>query len=308
MSTGNEAPERPIVLAANLLPEWVTGQLDDFDLRLADENCDACRSARVLIAGTTTIDETFLDRFPAVEYVAAVASGYENIDVEAARKRGIMVTSNAPAPAADVADHTLGLILTLYLRIPAYDAAIKTNQWRAAQLRRSLPEVKVGIFGLGLIGQGVARRLEPLGCAIRWSGPRHRDTPYEYEPDLIALADWADVLVVTARADASNAGLIGADILRSLGPDGMIVNVSRGSIIDEDALIAMLREGSLGGAALDVFQSEPTPGERWRDVPNTVLTPHMAGYGSGTQRLLQEMLAGNLAAFFSGQPLSGRVD
>lgn len=307
MPNETETDVRPIVLAPHALPEWLTGPLDGFDLRLADESCDVCRSARVLIAGTTMIGETFLDRFPSLEYVTTVGSGYENVDVEAAHERGIVVTSNPAAPAEDVADLTLGLILTLYLRIIPYDAAIRASEWNP-QFRRSLADTKIGIFGLGQIGKAVARRLEPLGCAIAWTGRRHRETPYKYLPDLAALTDWADILVVSARADASNAGLIGADILGALGPDGMIVNVSRGSIIDEDILIAMLREGRLGGAALDVFQSEPTPGELWRDVPNTVLTPHMAGYASGTQRRLREGLSDNLKAFFAGHPLSGLVD
>lgn len=300
--------QRETVLLGSAVPDWIITRLGDFDLRMADESCDMCRSARAVIAGSAQIDDAFLDRFPAIEYVTSVGSGYENIDIAAARRRGIIVTCGASGPAEDVADHTIGLILTLGHRIIANDHAIRMNEWpKHPQFRRSLSETNVGIFGLGMIGKAVARRLEPFGCTIRWTGPHHRETPYGYMPDVLALAEWADILVVTARADASNAGLIGEAVLGALGPSGLLVNVSRGSIVDEGSLIQMLHDGRIGGAALDVFQSEPTLGERWRDVPNTVLTPHMAGYGSRTRHRIQEILAANLAAFFHGQPLSGRI-
>jgi hydroxypyruvate reductase len=165
----------------------------------------------------------------------------------------------------------------------------------------------VGIVGYGAIGAAVARRLEPLVAVIRWNGPRSKHTPFEYVADLRVLARQSDILVVAARADSSNIALIGPAIIEALGPERSLVNVSRGSIVDEDALIAALKNGRLGGAALDVFHTEPTPGERWRDVPNTVLTPHMGGYATGVQRKIQQLLTFNLTAFFAGRALSGVI-
>lgn len=289
------------------LPSWLTTRMGGFDLRLADDDCDACRSARVAIAGTAMIDDLFFDRFPAVDYVAAVGSGHENVDIAAAGRRGIVVTCNAAGPSEDVADHTVALLLAHHHNLIDNDRLIRADAWPTPPLRRSLPETRVGIVGLGLIGQAVARRLAIFGCAMRWTGPRPKDAAYAYVPDLIDLADWSDILIVTARADSTNVDLIGAAVLEALGPTGLLINISRGSIVDEDMLIAMLKAGRLGGAALDVFKAEPTSGEKWRDVPRTLLTPHMSGYGSATQRNLQEGLAANIIAYFSGDPLTGRV-
>lgn len=298
---------RPVVLMGNAMLSWLTSRLDDFDLRLADDACEACQSARVAIAASATIDDLFFDRFPAVDYVAAVGSGHENIDIAAARRRGIAVTCNAAGPSEDVADHTVALLLAHHHNLIANDRLIRANAWPIPAQRRSLPEMRVGIVGLGLIGRAIARRLAIFGCDIRWTGPRRKDAAYAYVPDLIDLADWSDILVIAARADSTNVDLIGATVLEALGPTGLLINISRGSIVDEDVLIAMLRDGRLGGAALDVFKSEPTSGEKWRDVPRTLLTPHMSGYASATQRNLQNGLAANISAYFSGEPLTGRI-
>jgi lactate dehydrogenase-like 2-hydroxyacid dehydrogenase len=184
---------------------------------------------------------------------------------------------------------------------------VRDGHWPRPAFRRSLRELNVGVVGLGAIGRAVARRLAPFGCELRWTGPRFRETPYRYVAGLGELAEWADLLIVAARADASNERLIDAEILRKLGPDGLLVNVSRGGIIDEDALIAALNSHGLGGAALDVFRSEPTPPECWRDVPNTVLTPHVGGFASGVRREIRALLAANVRAFFGGGELTGVV-
>ena len=137
---------------------------------------------------------------------------------------------------------------------------------------------KTGIVGLGLIGQDLARRCELLGMETRWWGPRPKpDAPWTRMDSLLDLAKWCDNLVIAAKVDASNVGLISREVIEAVGPDGLIVNVARGQIIDEDAIIAALKTGTLGAAALDVFVEEPTPFDRWRDVPNTILTPHTAG-------------------------------
>ena len=142
-----------------------------------------------------------------------------------------------------------------------------------------------------------------------WTGPRPKpDAPYPYFASLIDLARWADVLCVCTRADPGTEKMISAAVIEALGPDGVLINISRGSVVDEDALIAALKSGKLGGAGLDVYEQEPTPPERWKDVPNTTLTPH---FGGGTRESLQEsfaLVADNIRRHFAGEPLINRVN
>jgi lactate dehydrogenase-like 2-hydroxyacid dehydrogenase len=301
---------REVVLMTHLLPQWIGLEIENaFELRIVDLDCEPCRRARVMITpGPARVDTGLLEGLPALEYIAAIGSGIEGIDTAYTSRRGIVVSNSAAATADDVADHTLALTLALYSRIVSFDQTVRAGEWPVKRLRRSLCDLHVGIVGLGAIGTAVTRRLAPLGCAIYWNGPRNKAAPYEYVADLGALARWADILVITARADSSNVGLIGPAIIDALGPEGLLVNVSRGSIVDEDALIAALRDRRLGGAALDVFQVEPTPGERWRDVPNTILTPHIGGFATSVQRKIQQLLTANLKAFFAGRALSGVVE
>lgn len=174
-------------------------------------------------------------------------------------------------------------------------------------MRASLRDMKVGIVGFGAIGQAVAKRIAVFGCEIRWTGPRTKEAAYPLCPDLLELADWSDMLLVTARADGSNVGLVNDRVIDRLGKDGIVANVSRGSIIDEEALIEALKAGRLGGAALDVFETEPTFGNRWRDVPNTVLSPHVGGYETGVRRGIQQLVRSNLRAYFARTELKGVV-
>ncbi|MEZ6023018.1 MAG: NAD(P)-dependent oxidoreductase [Hyphomonadaceae bacterium] len=155
---------------------------------------------------------------------------------------------------------------------------------------------------MGAIGQAIAHRAQAFGLEIKWFGPRAKpDVAFPHEPDLIKLADWADILAVSARGDQT--GLVNADVIKALGSDGILINISRGTVIDEDAVIAALKSGALGGAGLDVFQDEPTPVERWADVPNCTLTPHLGGgtreaLYAGSQNVLE-----NIRRFYAGEAL-----
>jgi lactate dehydrogenase-like 2-hydroxyacid dehydrogenase len=157
---------------------------------------------------------------------------------------------------------------------------------------------------MGAIGQAVAKRASGFGLEIKWFGPRAKpDVDYPYEPELISLASWADIVAVCARGDKSTEKLIDARVIEALGSDGILVNMSRGSVVDEDALITALKTGTLGGAGLDVFAEEPTPADRWRDVPNTTLTPHLGG---GTREALfagSQNVMENLRRALAGEPL-----
>jgi lactate dehydrogenase-like 2-hydroxyacid dehydrogenase len=168
---------------------------------------------------------------------------------------------------------------------------VREGRWRDDERMRPRPSLKgrkVGIVGLGAIGEAVARRVVAFGMSVAWWGPNPKPSEWPRAASLLALAEDSDILVVCARAEAANRGLISAEVIDAVGPGGMIVNVARGQLIDEDALIAALKAGRLGRAGLDVFAEEPTPASRWADVPNTVLTPHTAG---GTTDSIPRMVA-----------------
>ncbi len=187
---------------------------------------------------------------------------------------------------------------------------LRAGEWRPEfrMLTRSLEGQRLGIVGLGRIGEAVARRGQAMRMLPRWWGPRAKpEAPWPRLDSLRSLAADSDILVVTARADAENRGLISSEVIATLGADGLLVNVARGQLVDEDALIAALRGGVLGAAALDVFEEEPTPADRWRDVPNTLLTPHTAGATDASVRKMLELLHANLAAYFAGEPLVTQV-
>ena len=221
------------------------------------------------------------------------------------------VTHSPNANHDDVADHAIGLLIAEVRKIADGDRVIRTGEWvrgRHRPLTRSIKSMQIGIVGLGAIGLGIALRLQPHGCAIAWWGPRAKpDVPFRRAESLLALARDSDVLMVAHRADDTNRGLIDAEIIEALGPRGVLVNISRGSAVDEDALVAALKAGRLGGAALDVFDEEPTPAERWRDVPNVVLTPHTAGSAEASFAAMTGMVIDNVSLFLAGQPVATPV-
>src|SRR5262249_54124862 len=159
--------------------------------------------------------------------------------------------------------------------------ALRDGKWAvplAVPLQRRLGGMKLGIVAMGAIGRAIAARASGMKMDVAWYGPRPKpDVSFRYEPDLVALATWADALVIAARGGKNADHLIDARVIAALGEQGILVNISRGSLVDEDALIAALKSGKLFGAGLDVFAVEPTPPERWADVPNTMLTPHLGG-------------------------------
>jgi lactate dehydrogenase-like 2-hydroxyacid dehydrogenase len=248
---------------------------------------------------------------PNLGLVAVIGSGFEAIDVKQLRGRGVEVTHSPNANHEDVADHAVGLMIAEVRKIAAGDRRVRAGEWvkdKHPPPTRSIKTLKVGIVGLGAIGLAIAQRLQPFGCAIAWWGPRPKpDAPWPRAESLLKLAGDSDVLMVAHRADDTNKGLIGAEVIHALGPRGVLVNIARGSAVDEDALIAALKSGALGGAALDVFEEEPTPAERWRDVPNVVVTPHTGGGGDASLRAMTGMVAENLRLFFAGDPLANPV-
>ena len=271
---------------------------------------EAAHDIRVMVvAGEAPLDKALIEQLPNLDLLACFTSGYDGIDVDWCRARGLPVTHAPGVNHEDVADHALGLILAARRQIASGDRQVRFGQWTAETrtITASLGGQKLGIVGLGHIGRAVAARAQAFRMDVQWWGPRTRDAEWPRADSLMALAKASDILVVACKADETNRGLISREVIEALGPDGLLVNVSRGQVVDEDALIAALKSGALGQAALDVFVEEPTDPDRWADVPNIVLTPHTAGATTaGVQGMLM-LLMQNLQAHFAGEPLKTPV-
>jgi hydroxypyruvate reductase len=264
----------------------------------------------VLTSGTERLDAARLALLPDLKLIAAVAAGTSEIDLDVAAARGIAVTNAGDLNSADVADFAITLMFAHVRDVIGHDRYVREDRWPTARMApgRSIAAQRVGIVGLGHIGHAIATRLAPFGAEIAWWGPRAKpDIAWPRIESLNELAEWSTVLIVAARGDDSSRGLISVDVIKALGPDGLIVNVSRGFVVDEAAMIAALKDGSLGGAALDVFEHEPIKGSDWADVPNVLMAPHVAG---ATQESFSAVFAGaldNLRRYVAGKPLLRRV-
>ena len=263
----------------------------------------------LVVAGEFPLDKHLVESLPNLKLIACFTSGYDGVDTGWCRARGLAVTHAPGVNHEDVADHAIGLVLAARRRIVAGDQALRAGGWTADSklITPSLKGQKLGVVGLGAIGEAVARRGEALRMAVRWWGPREKDAAWPRADSLLDLARDSDVLVVACRADDDNIGLISREVIEALGPDGLLVNVARGQLVDEDALIAALKDGRLGQAALDVFEAEPTDAARWADVPNTVLTPHTGGATTEAVQGMLMLLLQNLQAAFAGEPLKTPV-
>lgn len=257
--------------------------------------------AKVLVvAGNDPLDFDLLQMMPALELVACATRGYEAIDVARLLKSGLRFSHAENINQDDVADHALGAIILHRRALLTGDQAVRSGAWQrgAGLSSRSLKGARLGIVGLGSIGRAVAQRAAALQMTVSWWGPRPKSSPWARADTLVALARDSEYLVVAAYGQ-DNHGLVSASVIDALGPDGYLVNVARGQLLDEAALIDALRAGRLGGAALDVFVEEPTPASRWADVPYTLLTPHMAGKTGEAFQRMAEQLETTLAVFFS---------
>jgi lactate dehydrogenase-like 2-hydroxyacid dehydrogenase len=264
----------------------------------------------LVVAGEFAVDKALAEALPHLSLIACFTTGYDGVDLAWAQARGLKVTHSPGVNHEDVADHALGLIIGAWRRLAEGDRQVRAGGWGASakRLTPSLGGRRVGIVGLGDIGAAVARRCAPFGLEVAWWGPREKpDAPWPRRESLMDLARWAEILVVACRASEENRGLISAEVIDALGPDGLLVNVARGQVVDEDALIAALHAGRLGQAALDVFVTEPTPADRWADVPNTVLTPHTAGATTAAVPRMVALTVETLRRHFAGEVLPNLV-
>jgi len=260
----------------------------------------------LVVAGEFPVDQSLAEHLPNLGLIACFTAGYDGVDLAWASARGLKVSHSPGVNHEDVADHAIGLMLAAWRGLLEGDAIVRGGRWVATEKRitPSLGGRRLGIVGLGAIGKAIARRAEAFGLGVAWWAPREQpDAPWPRAESLQTLAADSDILVVAARATDENRGMIDAGVLEALGPHGLLVNVARGQLVDEAALIDALRSSRLGMAALDVFETEPTTAARWESVPNVVLSPHTAGATSAAIPKMVALTRENLRRFFAGEPL-----
>jgi lactate dehydrogenase-like 2-hydroxyacid dehydrogenase len=255
----------------------------------------------VATAGRPPVDADLLRRLPNLEIVASLGVGYDLIDVAEAARRGVVVTNTPDVLTDDVADVALALLLMAVREMPQAERYLRAGEWTSRPYPLAPTRLRgrrLGIVGLGRIGVAIARRAEPFGVEISYHNRRRRDVPYHYCQSLAELADRVDTLVVATPGGPATRHLVDADILRRLGERGIVVNVARGSVVDEAALIDALRSGTILAAGLDVYEHEPNVPPALLELPNAVLLPHIGSATVDTRRAMGQLVVDNLVSWF----------
>lgn len=270
--------------------------------------------ARALITlGGLVTDAALMDQLPELGLICCYGTGFEGVDRHAAAKRGIAVTHAGDSNATAVAEFAMGLVIAAARNIVRGDKMLRAGKWQTHPIdgiptMPGLAGKRLGIYGMGTIGLKIARRAEAFEMDVGYFNRSQReDVGYSYFDGLESLALWSDVLVVAVRAGAGNRHAINASILKALGSEGVLVNISRGLVVDEDALCDALESKGILSAALDVYENEPCVPDRLRALENVVLTPHIAAFSRAAQAAQLNMMLGNLEAFFSGGKLRSVV-
>jgi len=253
-----------------------------------------------------------MDALPALGLIANYGVGYDAIDVAAARARGIRVSNTPDVLTDEVADLALAMLISRARRMHAAEDWLRSGRWATEgefPLSRRATGRRAGILGLGRIGRAIAERLAACGSEIHYFARAPKQTPdgWRAHPDPVSLASAADDLIVAVPGGPETAGLVDAHVLQALGQDGIVVNIARGSVIDEPALIAALERGTIRGAALDVFTTEPTPDPRFLALDNVLLLPHIGSATCETRQAMGALQRENAAAFLAGRDLPTAV-
>ncbi|MBW8845287.1 MAG: 2-hydroxyacid dehydrogenase [Burkholderiales bacterium] len=260
----------------------------------------------VLTNGATGFTAAEIAALPNLKLLAAQGAGYENLDLAAARARGILVSNGAGTNDDCVADHAMTLLLASIRALPQQGAALRAGVWRdALPLYPHFAGRRLGVLGFGAIGRKISQRAAAFGMAIGYHNRRPREDAGDarYFDSAVALAGWADDLVVATPGGAATRHIVNADVLQALGRGGHVVNIARGSCVDTAALAAALAAGRIGGAALDVYESEPRPPEALLGFDNVILTPHVAGWSPQAIRATVENFIANVDCWQRGEPL-----
>lgn len=306
------APSRPKVLMISAMPEWDLAPMREaYDLIKLPDGGPSCLDAidditALVTSGGRGADAALIDALPALELIAVYGVGYDKVDLEAASRRNVAVTNTPDVLTADVADMALALTLALARRIVDGDAFVRSGAWsdKGMPLTGGVSGRKVGIVGLGRIGEAIARRFAGFDTEIGyWNRSPKPLSSWRGFPTPTALAAWADILVVAVAGGNDTVGLVDAETMAALGRDGLLINISRGTTIDEQALIGALETETIAGAGLDVFLNEPAIDPRFFKLDNVVLSPHQGSATKTTRQAMGALVRANLAAHFEGQAL-----
>lgn len=257
---------------------------------------------RALVQGGHSVTSPeLLAALPRLELISVFGVGYDGVPVDYCRQRGIKVTNTPDVLTDDVADVALGLILMTGRGFVRLNRFLHAGKWpqQGPELTTKLGGQKVGILGLGRIGKAIARRVEALGMNVSYTGRSKQDVPYRYVPDLATLAAESDFLVVASPGGAATKNLVDARVLAALGKKGTLINIARGSVVDEAALIAALQAGTVKGAGLDVFVDEPNVPAALMALDNVVLLPHVGSATAQTRKAMGDLCKANLDAWFN---------
>ena len=255
-------------------------------------------------AGHGAMGGALFAALPALKIISSFGVGYDHVDAAEAARCGIMVTHTPDVLTEEVADLTLGLIIATVRKLPQADRHLRAGSWLEAAypLTTSLRTRKFGIVGLGRIGKAVARRLEAFGLSIAYHGrSRQDDAPYRHYPKLLDMAEDVDLLVCIAPGGASTKGIIDFEVMQALGPDGIVINVGRGSVVNEKDLIRALQSGTILSAGLDVFEDEPHVPAELIAMDHVVLLPHVGSASVHTRQAMGQLLVDNLLSWFAGK-------
>jgi lactate dehydrogenase-like 2-hydroxyacid dehydrogenase len=316
MSTGPISSEKiDLLIYGPSRPILENGFSDHFVIHKAETHGDLERltpAVRDKIRGvavtyhTVRADKDSLSKLPKLEIVASFGVGYDHIDAKWAAEHNIVVTNTPDVLTEEVADVAMGLLLATLREFIKADRYVRSGLWQTQNYPLSvgsLRDRKVGIVGMGRIGQAIARRLEASRVPVFYhSRNPSKDVSYKHYPDLIQMAKDVDTLVVIVPGGAGTNKMINADVLKALGPRGVLINVARGSVVDEPALVQALKSGTILAAGLDVFAAEPNVPDELKTMQNVVLLPHIGSASVVTRNAMDQLVVDNLKAWFAGKP------
>ena len=256
------------------------------------------------VAGHGPVDGALMARFPKLEIVSSFGVGYDHIDAKWAGQHGVIVTNTPDVLNEEVADTALGLLLATVRHLPQAEKYLRAGNWPKHgdyQLTPSLRDRTVGIVGMGRIGKAIARRLDAMNVPVVYHSRRPTDVAYKHYPNLVEMARAADVLLVITPGGAATRNLINAEVLDALGPEGILINMARGSVVDEGALIKALQGKKILSAGLDVFANEPSVPQELIEMEHVVLLPHVGSASIATRRAMDQLVADNIISWFAGK-------
>jgi lactate dehydrogenase-like 2-hydroxyacid dehydrogenase len=298
-------PSKPL-LAKGLEPNFTVHRLLEAEDReaLLNRIADRVRALAVTYV-SQKIDADFMGRFPRLELVSSFGVGYDHVDAKWAGGHGIIVTNTPDVLNEEVADTTLGLLLCTVREFPQAERFVRAGKWEQGHYplsTASLRDRSVGIVGMGRIGQAIARRLEAFRVPIVYHSRRPQaGVPYKHYPSLVDMAREVDILVIIVPGGAETRNMINAEVLESLGPAGIVINMARGSVMDEPALIAALRDKKIFAAGLDVFANEPHVPKELIEMDNVVLFPHLGSASVHTRNAMDKLVLDNLLSWAAGK-------